>query len=103
MLTVNELQIDNDFLTAGAPTPTGDTITPGAIPTYETSPVEASEGTLMGQLLYAHTQSVFLTPILSAAEKLEKTLVLLSMLRPAVRKPKPVAKAVAPWVAPREP
>jgi hypothetical protein len=101
MLDVNENRIVNDFLAAVAPGLNGNTITPGAIPTCEISPVEVSDGTLMGQLLYGHMQSVFLAPILSATEKLEKTLVLLSMLRPAVRKPKVVAPAVAPWVAPQ--
>src|ERR1019366_2099574 len=117
MLNVNELQIVNDFLTAVAPKRNGNAniklneaemllsinaITPGAIPTYETTElVEVSEGTLMGQLLYGHMQSIFLAPILSATEKLDKTLVMLEFLRPAPRKPKVVAQAVAPWVAPQ--
>lgn len=103
MLTVNELQIDNDFLTAVAPKRNGNTntninlnITPGAIPTCETSPVEESEGTLMGQLLYGHIQSICLAPMLSAAEKLQNTLSLLSFPRPAVRKPEVVAQVAAP-------
>src|ERR1019366_9614896 len=111
MLDVNENRIVNDFLAAVAPGLNGNAkinlneaemllsisaITPGAIPTGETSTVEVSEGTLMGQLLYGHMQSIFVAPELSATGKLEKTLVLLSMLRPAVRKPKVVAQVEIP-------
>jgi hypothetical protein len=120
MLNVNELQIDNDFLTAVAPKRNGNNntntninlneaemllsisaITPGAIPTCETSPAEESEGTLMGQLLYGHMQSICLAPMLSAAEKLQNTLSLMSFPRPAVRKPKVVTQVAPPWVAPQ--
>ena len=112
----NELQIVNDFLTAVASKVNGTTninlneaemllstsaITPAAIPACETSPVEVSEAVLWGQLLYGHTQAIFLRPSLTVSEKLEKTLALLTMLRPAARVAKPVVKAVAPWVAPQ--
>ena len=83
MLDVNENRIVNDFLAAVAPGLNGNTINLGAIPTCEASPVEVSEGTLMGQLLYGHMQSVFLAPMLSAAEKLQNTLSLLSFPRPS--------------------
>src|ERR1035441_3083237 len=101
MPNLNELQIDNDFLTVVAPRSNGNTITLGVIPTCEASPVEVSEGSLIGQLLYGHMQSVFLAPILSATEKLQNTLSLLSFPRPAVRKPKVVAQVETPWVAPQ--
>ena len=108
MPVLNELQIVDDFLTAVAPQLNGNTntninlnITPGATPTGGASLVEVSEGTLMGQLLYGHMQSVFLAPILSATEKLQNTLSLLSFPRPAVRKPKVVAQVATPWVAPQ--
>jgi hypothetical protein len=114
MLNVNELQIVDDFLTAVAPKLNDNAnlnepemllsisaITPGAIPTGETSPVEVSEGTLTGQLLYDYMKAIELMPRVTMDVKLEKTLALLSMLRPVPRKVlKSVAKATA-WVAPQ--
>ena len=101
MPILNELQIVDDFLTAGAPELNGNTITLGVIPTCETSPVEVSEGTLMGQLLHGYMQSIFVAPMLSAAEKLQQTPGTLAWLRPTVRKPKVVAQVATPWVAPQ--
>src|ERR1035441_10656847 len=101
MPILNELQIVDDFLTAGAPKLNGNTITLGVIPTCETSPVAVSEGSLMGQLLHGYMQSIFLAPMLSAPEKLQQTPGTLAWLRPAVAKPKVVAQAVAAWVAPQ--
>src|ERR1017187_9690433 len=83
MPNVNELQIVNDFLTAGAPKLNGNTIPLGVIPTCETSPVAVSEGSLMGQLLHGYMQSIFLAPMLSAPEKLQQTPGTLAWLRPA--------------------
>jgi hypothetical protein len=61
-------------------------------------PVDAN---LTGELLYGWMKSIELMPRVSMAVKLEKTLALLSMLRPAPRKVlKPVVKT-APWVAPK--
>ena len=101
MLNVNGLKIVDDFLVAVAPQLNGNTntntntninlneaemllstsaITPGAIPTGETSPVDV--GTL-------------------AAEKLQQTPGTLAWLRPTVRKPKVVAQVATPWVAPQ--
>ena len=116
MPNLNELQILNDFLTAVAPRLNGNTniklneaeklqsisaITPVAIPTCETSPVEVSEGTLPGKLLYGYMKAIELMPRVTMAVKLEKTLALLSMLRPAPRKVlKPIVKTAA-WVAPQ--
>src|ERR1017187_5106070 len=101
MLNVSELQTVNDFLTSGAPKLNGNTITLGVIPTCETSPVEVSEETLPGKLLYGYMKAIELMPRVTMAVKLEKTLALLSMLRPAPRKVvKPVVKPAA-WDAPQ--